>query len=404
MRIAIVQFGVFHGVFERLRAGGPETYYAQRYSMDFVAALAERSAFLGVCGFLADKAGEVPLSERLVSAAIPLGPKGRIDAAATIRLLERWRPDRLILQTPDLRLISWALARGVDLLPLLADSFNGRSLPERWRQFRLGRALADRRIRAVGNHNIPASLSLAGIGVPPSKIYPWDWPHALRPEDNPPKTLGAGPPRLVFVGGISRDKGALDVIGAAEILAGRGLDFDLTLVGGGPDLEPARERVRAAGLAGRVQLAGRMSHDEVVTLLKTAALSITASRRSYPEGLPMTIYEGLATRTPLILSDHPMFRLYFADAPSARMAPEADPSALADAIAGLLADPAAYAAASEATLQDWRRIVCDLTWGDLIGAFLGLDGASLPAIADKRLDRRRARFDRPARSARPLRP
>jgi glycosyltransferase involved in cell wall biosynthesis len=341
-----------------------------------------------VCGFLADRPAEVRFSDRFASAAVPLGPRGRIDARATIAILERWRPDRLILQTPDLRLLRWALGRGVDALPLLADSFNARSVRGRINVFRLGRALSDPRIRAVGNHNLPAALSLRAIGVPTEKIYAWDWPHALLPENHPPKVLGGDPARLVFVGAISQAKGALDVIGAAGILARQGLAFDLTLVGDGPDLERARARVAAEGLGARVRLPGRMSHAEVVALLLTATLAITASRRSYPEGLPMTIYEGLATRTPLILSDHPMFRHYFADDPAARMAPEADPGALARAIASLLGDAGAYAAASQATLALWRRIKCDLAWGDFINAFLGIDGASLDAIAEARLDRR----------------
>lgn len=390
MRVAIVQFGLYHTVFERLRAGGAETYYAQRYSIDFVAALADQCEFLGVCGFLAEAASEVALTGRLHSAAIPLGPRGRINAPETIRLLDRWRPDRLILQTPEPKLISWALDRGVDVMPVLADSFNDRSLLGRLRYRRLSHALRDPRIRAIGNHNIPASLSLREIGAPADKIYPWDWPHALRPEDHDPKVLADGPARLVFVGAISKAKGALDVIAAAELLSARGVPFELTLVGEGPDLLAAREKVRASGLAGKVSLPGRLSHADVIALLKSAAISITASRRSYPEGLPMTIYEGLATRTPLVLSDHPMFRLYFADAAAARMAPEADPGALAGAIQSLLADPDAYAAASRATLSLWRRIKCDLVWGELINAFLGIDGATLEAIADARLDRRLA--------------
>ena len=35
---------------------------------------------------------------------------------------------------------------------------------------------------------------------------------------------------------------------------------------------------------------------------------IVPSRHDYPEGLPMTIYEALAMRTPLVVSDHPMIK------------------------------------------------------------------------------------------------
>ena len=114
MRIAIVQYGVIKEAFDRFRAGGPETFYAQRYSVEFVASLAERHEFVGVCGFQGEAAGDSRLSPRLHSACIPL-LKGAIDAPAVIGLLERWRP--------------------------------------------------------VANQNVPSSLSLKRIGVPAAKFF-----------------------------------------------------------------------------------------------------------------------------------------------------------------------------------------------------------------------------------------
>ena len=91
MRIAIVQYGVFHDRYEALKAGEAETYYAQRYSVDFVADLAERSEFLGVIGILGDSAEEVAITDKLHSACIP-HIKGSLNAPAIIQLLEKWRP------------------------------------------------------------------------------------------------------------------------------------------------------------------------------------------------------------------------------------------------------------------------------------------------------------------------
>ena len=391
MRIAVVQYGVLHERFETLRAGGPETYYAQRYSVDFVAQLAETHEFVGVCGVLGESPSESALTPRLHSACVPR-VNGAVDSPAVIELLERWNPDRLILQAPVRPILRWALRNGIDTLPLLADSFEEKSPRHRYRAFMLGRLLAHPDIRAVGNHNIPSSLSLRRIGVDPEKIYPWDWPHALRPEAHPVKRLGSGPARLVFVGSLTSSKGVGDCIEAARILKREGVDFVMTLVGGGDFEAGAAKMIADYGLGAQVALAGRKSHDEVVEALKEATVSLAPSWHVYPEGLPMTIYEALATRTPLALSDHPMFQPYFKDTPAARMAPERNPQALAGAIRALIDDDDAYAAASEATGTLWNRVKCDLTWGTLIAAWLGERGATLDHIKGQNLPARLREF------------
>lgn len=392
MRIAIVQYGVFHDRFEALKAGAPETYYAQRYSVDFVASLAERCEFLGVCGVLGDKTEEVVLSEGFHSACIPTITGGAMDSPSIIRLLERWRPDRLILQAPDRPLLRWALRNKVDTLPLLADSFEQRAFKKQVQAFLLGRLLNNRAFRAVGNHNVPSCLSLKRIGIDAAKIYPWDWPHEVRPEANPVKSLPDGPAHLVYVGTVAEAKGVAECIEAARILKADGIGFKMTIIGGGGFSEGAQALITRHDLLDEVQLTGRLSHDQVFETLKCATLSMAPSWHAYPEGLPMTIYEALATRTPLSLSDHPMFQLYFRDTPAARMAPERDPYALASSIKALITDKDAYAAASEATGDLWNLVKCDLTWGSLIKAWLGEDGATLDSIRGESLKDRLAQL------------
>lgn len=380
MRIAIVQYGVLHERFDDLRAGGPETYYAQAYSVDFVADLADRHEFVGVCGVLGETPSEKALSDRLHSACAPL-KEGAVDSQAVISHLERWRPDRLILQAPVRPILKWALANRIDTLPLLADSFEQSSLRHRYRAFRLARLLNNPAIRAVGNHNVPSCLSLKRIGVAEEKIFPWDWPHALRPENHRAKALKEGEPaKLVFVGSLASAKGVGDCIKAGRILKSNGVPFLMTLIGGGDFTDQAQSMISEFGLSDEIVLAGKLPHDAVVSALQSATLSMAPSWHDYPEGLPMTIYEALATRTPLALSDHPMFQLYFAETPAARMAPEKNPAALAAAITALITDPGAYAAASDATQALWNQIKCDLTWGALIEGWLDETAGGLACI------------------------
>lgn len=389
MRIAIVQYGVLHSAFDHLRAGGEETYYAQRYSVNFVADLAERHEFVGVCGVLGETRSESRLAPNLYSSCVPR-LHGAVNTPEVIKQLEQWRPDRLILQAPDRAILKWALSNEIDTLPLLADSFEQKSLRHRFRAFRLARLLSHRDIRAVGNHNIPSCLSLKRIGVSADKVYPWDWPHELRPESYPAKRLDDGAVRLVFVGALTSAKGVGDCIQAAVILKAGGLKFDMVLAGGGDFADQAQDLIDEHDMTEEVRLAGRLSHDEVVSLLASATLSMAPSWHDYPEGLPMTIYEALATRTPLALSDHPMFQLYFRETPAARMAREKNPGALAAAITALVTNSTAYSEASEATGALWNKIKCDLTWGTLIKAWLGEDGASLDGLHRERLSARLA--------------
>lgn len=387
MRLGIVQFGDYRDAYDRFGSGGPETYYAQRYSVDFVANLSERLEFVGVVSALGGEPYEAMLTEQLASARINLGPKGGLDSMAVAGLLERWRIDHLLLQSPDLNLIHWALRRRIKTLPVFADSWQVRDVASYVRAKQLAFALSSPKIPIIGNHNVPASLSLEAIGVDARKIFPWDWPHALTPHQHQPKIL-AGDPLLVFVGALIETKGAGDCIKAAAILRDRGVRFRMALIGGG-DYEPsARALIESFGLGERVALRGRLPNGEVVAILKQAALSLVPSWSAYPEGLPMTIYEALATRTPIILSDHPMFRRFFTHAACARIAPEQNPQALADAAASLLSSPAAYQTASQATAAVWETVRCDLAWGDLVAAWIDDPDAPQTALRGRSLKHR----------------
>ncbi len=366
MRIAFVQHGDYREAYRRLKSGGEENYYAQRYSVDFVERLTERAEFVGVCAMLTAKPYEEALSETLVTAGVPAEPGGPLNEAAIIALLEKWRVNYLVLHTPARRVLAWALQRNIRTLPMFADSWETGGLRARLRAFRLGRLLNKSRVPIVGNHNIPASMSLRRIGVKADKIFPWDWPHEHKPEDFPPKRLPAGPAQILYVGQILEGKGVGDCIDAAARLEADGVPCRWSLLGDGPYRESAEARVRSAGLGHIVELMGRQSHGVAVRASGGATLCVVPSRHDYPEGLPMAIYEALATRTPMIVSDHPMFRMHFRKTPAATMVPQRAPDRIAAAIKEYLSSPERYAAASQATAALWSSIKCDMTWGTLI--------------------------------------
>ncbi len=370
MRIAFVQHGDYREAYHRLKGGGEENYYAQRYSVGFVERLTERAEFVGVCAMLAPEPYEEALAEGFFTAGVPAEAGGPLDEPAIIALLEKWRINYLVLHTPARRVLAWALRRNIRTLPMFADSWETGGWRARLRGFRLARLLNKSRVPMVGNHNIPASLSLRRIGVKAEKIFPWDWPHQHTPGDNPPKRLPQGPAQILFVGQMLEGKGVGDCIDAAAALRAEGSDCRWTLLGDGAFRETAAARIKAAGLGHVVELMGRQSHHLAVEAAKAATISVVPSRHDYPEGLPMAIYEALAARTPLVVSDHPMFRMHFRNAQAAAMVRERAPGEIAAAIRRYLSDPEGYAAASEATGALWREISCNVTWGTLIERWL----------------------------------
>lgn len=97
---------------------------------------------------------------------------------------------------------------------------------------------------------------------------------------------------------------------------------------------------------------------------------VVPSRHSFPEGLPLTLFEGLASRTPVIASDHPMFAGHLVDGESALIFPAGKVRALADAIQRLAGDPDLYAQVSLGSAAASARMQNPVKWGDMIDHWL----------------------------------
>jgi len=112
---------------------------------------------------------------------------------------------------------------------------------------------------------------------------------------NPSRVPSA--PRLVCVARLSPEKGIDVLLRAASVLAQAKLDFELSVVGDGPEREPLEALVRELDLSARVNLEGWKSGAEVyASILDSRALVLA----SYSEGLPVVIMEALASRRPVI--------------------------------------------------------------------------------------------------------
>jgi glycosyltransferase involved in cell wall biosynthesis len=193
----------------------------------------------------------------------------------------------------------------------------------------------------VANHSLNASLSLRLLGIRGEHIVPWD---RIPIPDHPVAKTGPGetPFGLLFVGSLSEDKGLGDCIEAVCLLESHGLPCALTVVGQG-DENKFRVKSADAAIADAVNGLGRLSNAEVREAMRRHDVVIVPSRHSYPEVPPNTLIEGLASRTPVIASDHPAFASHLVDGLGVLTFRVADPGHLAKRVRGTLTDSALYA-------------------------------------------------------------
>jgi len=369
MRLTIVQYGGdYREAWERFEAGGKATYQAQRYSVGFVGSLAERLEQVAVICATSDRPYDKILSNRV--RAIGAGLKPGFHPRELVPVLARTGPDRLCLTTPMRPLLQWARHHRVRTITALADSFRTGGIRAALSQRMLARELNRPNVEWVGNHGIGACLSLLDIGVASDKIVPWDWPPSHRPRDHSPRELrGSERLRLVYVGSVVESKGVGDLLRALKQLGQEGPAPSLTVIG----LDPDGSMIRLAsdlGLEEEVRFAGLVPNEDVPATMREADAVVIPSRHEYPEGLPLTIYEALAARTPIVASDHPMFRGALVDEESALIFPEANVDMLAGAIRRLATTSGLYSRLSANSERAWQALQLEVTWGELIERWL----------------------------------
>jgi glycosyltransferase involved in cell wall biosynthesis len=371
MRLAFVQFGPFGEAERRFAAGGAETFYAQRYSVDFVKSLAPKVAELTVIHLSRDDA-EDRLPSGVRSLGIELYPKGKRPRYLDVLMaLRRARPDHVVVCTPAAFIITWELLDRARVLPLFADSFGERGAKARTKAAVLGQLLDSRRLDWVANHNLASSLDLVRLGVAPAKVLPWDWPALVSPLAAPPKVPPTSAERsILYVGQVTEPKGVGDVIEAVALLNARteGPRWRLTIAGG--TNEALARKAESLGVGAQVAFVGRIAHEKIVPLMNEHDLVVVPSWQEYPEGLPMTLYEAFCSRTPLVASDHRMFKLKLINEKNALIFPAKQPAALAEAVDRLSRDGALYQRLSERGAAAAADFFCPLKFDKLLSLWL----------------------------------
>lgn len=382
-RVLLIQFaGDYREGYTWLASGGAETYHSQRYSVEKTAEIGRK---FGEIGVLCCRGNE-PYDEVMKDGVRAMGAglsAGDFTSGPVIAQIQAFQPTHLIVNWPSTDVLAWAVHRGLDILPCFADSFTlstiglspikalVRTIRHHLRCRRLAKLLNAPQIRWVSNHNIKACRDLERIGVNPRKIVPWDWIQTTVPEMYEPKSrpVERSPWRLVYVGVVNELKGVGDAIEAVAALKRRGRDVELQLIGKG-DVDLFSRRARAAGVADCVHFEGLQPNSRVIEAMRSSDLVVVPSHHLYPEGLPCVFYEAFATRTPVICSNHPMFRGIISKE-AAVLVPEKRPDAYADAMEKVLDDPGLYRRMSVATKDAWHQFQCPVRWDEMIDHWLG---------------------------------
>jgi glycosyltransferase involved in cell wall biosynthesis len=256
-------------------------------------------------------------------------------AASTLRLLTR-RYDVIeadhmpYLQLLPLRVVAWI--RRVPLVVTWHEVWG----KEGWRTYvgRLGfiAALIERTCIRIPDRIVAVSPGtadkLVAMGAKRDHVYFVPNPVAL----DELRAAVAEPvaPELLFVGRLIDHKQANLAIEAFQILAARGRDIRLGLVGVGPEEFRLRDQVAFAGLTARVTFFGAIdSQLGLWSLIRGAQVLLAPSVR---EGFGLVVAEALAMGTPVVCAIHSENESSRLVGPSTgSLIPAFDAEALADA-------------------------------------------------------------------------
>ncbi len=146
------------------------------------------------------------------------------------------------------------------------------------------------------------------------------------------------PPRLLFVGRLSPEKGISHLLGALVRLRDQGHVIQLDIVGSGRSAEELQAEVKALGLTEQVTFHGYVAHGEpLLAYYRRATAFVAPSLQG--EGFPQVINEALAAGIPVIASAVGGIPAYLHHGTTGLLVPPGDRIALSEALTTILEDP-----------------------------------------------------------------
>ncbi|MBV8607640.1 MAG: glycosyltransferase family 4 protein [Singulisphaera sp.] len=374
-RIVSIQHGDYREALQIIASGQTEPYFGMKYSVDLLEKFVENDQNLiisltTVPYSIRRKRGElVGIPEPKLPRPIPGRVAEFLLARRILKKIREFRPTHVLLRTGRPAIVSqvlrYAKERGCNTLVVFANFLFNDNPRSRRVNREITALMNEPFVFRVGNHKWPATQSLVDSGLNPAKAVAWDWPGQRMARDYPIKELLPPPFHLVYAGSITVHKGVGDLIDAASILHARGVKSRFSILGSGGDFDALKEKAGSLP-EGLIDFKGRLPNGEVFQFMRDATLVFVPSRHSFHEGLPLTLTEGLASRTPLIVSDHPVMVRAFQNNQGLLFFRASDPASLASVTQAVLEDPAEYRRLSETTADALDRVDCPFSFGDLL--------------------------------------
>lgn len=167
----------------------------------------------------------------------------------------------------------------------------------------------------VPNHHLEVIPNAIEIGIDP------EWKKT---------TIRDKPLQLVFVGRLAAVKGIFEIIEAIELVRDQGRNIRLIIAGSGPDEDKLMAMVNAKSLNGCVSFVGAVHGQDKDRIWQEADLFVFPTY--HREGLPYTLLESMAARTPPVISPVGAIPDVMSDGVHGVFVPSKQPEVLAKAI------------------------------------------------------------------------
>lgn len=228
----------------------------------------------------------------------------------------------------------------------------------------------------------PDRVRLVYHGLDLARFPPMPTPRPARDGSDP------GQPVEILTVARAVEKKGLDLVLAALATLPGGLNWRWTHVGGGGLVEALRAQARSLGIDARCDFLGALDQEAVLGLYRRSDLFVLPCRVAEDgdrDGLPNVLVEAASQGLALLSTSAAAVPEFVRDGVEGRLVPADDSSALGEAMARLISDPATRFRLARAALGRVRASFDhDSTVGALHALFLGESPDERAGEADRR--------------------
>lgn len=374
--------GDFADVLKRHAEGADQIYATHDEVAKLINGLIDEGVRLTIYSFITPEARDESPRDGL--RIVSLGGRSFSDVQLLSAAVANDQSNAIVAHFAPAELLRAVIASGRRSMAVLANSYNRKGPKAFLERRRIAALLNNPRFELISNHCLPATEHLAKLGVERSRLIAWDVPHRFDPNDVEPKPIAAGPRfKAAYAGTINEDKGVGDLIRAAAQLRREGVELGCSFAGGGA-VDEMKALAAQLGVGDLLSFRGLVTNQEVFAMFRDADIVVVPSRSEYPEGFPLTMFEAIGSRTPIICSDHPMFRPVMKDGLHAAMFPAGSPDAFAKAMRRVLTHADLYARLSRNAELSWAALKGPADWRTMLSEWI-VNGANSPWIAQHKL-------------------